>query len=180
MGISFNTIPLGLRKQNESASSGLTHSVDVHQVRLCPERTETHSLQSCPPAGEVLKVLVAVARVDLELEPTDGKHVVLGVCGEEGRECVKLPTFDVDLENSMSVNVCPERRPIRGKNAGRGENQVRTVETHERVERPVLGVVVVVVMLRPAVCEGFEMSSIPQFEIVVDLRRSQVPTSHTG
>ena len=78
------------------------HNVDVHQVRLCPERTETRSLNSCPtcpPTGEVLKVLVAVACVDLELELTDGKHVILGVCGEERRECVKLPTLDVNLED---------------------------------------------------------------------------------
>ena len=85
------------------------------------------------------------------MESTDGKHVVLGVCSEESREDVKLPTFDVDLEDSMSMNVCPERRPISGKNAERGENDARTVETHEQIERLVLAVVVVVVMLRPAV-----------------------------
>ena len=75
------------------------HNVDVHQARLCPERMEARSLQSCPPTGEVLKVLVAVACVDLELELTDGKHPVFGVCGEEGRECVKFPALDVDLED---------------------------------------------------------------------------------
>ena len=42
---------------------------------------------------------MAVARVDLELGLTDGKHVVLPVCGEESRGCVKLPTLDVDLED---------------------------------------------------------------------------------
>ena len=75
------------------------HNVDVHQVRLCPERTEARSLQSCPPACEVLKVLVAVAFVDLEFELTNRGHFVLGECGEGGRECVKFPTFDVDLED---------------------------------------------------------------------------------
>ena len=49
--------------------------------------------------GEVLKVLVAVGCVNLELELTDGKHIVLPVCGEERRECVKLPSLDVDLED---------------------------------------------------------------------------------
>ena len=75
------------------------YNVDVHQVRLCPERAEARSLQSCPPAGEVLEVLVAFARVDLELELTDGENFVLCVCSEEGRKCVKLPTLDVDFED---------------------------------------------------------------------------------
>jgi hypothetical protein len=75
-----------------------THNVDVHQVRLRPERPEAHRLQCVPPACKVLKVLAAVARVDLELELTDGKHVTLGVCAEERRECVEFPTLDVDLE----------------------------------------------------------------------------------
>jgi hypothetical protein len=40
--------------------------------------------------------------VDLELELTDRKHIVLCVCepcGEERRECVKFPALDVDLED---------------------------------------------------------------------------------
>jgi hypothetical protein len=57
---------------------------------------------------------------------------------------------------------------ISGRNAERGENHVPTAETHERVH-PVLGVVIVVMIVRPAECEGFEMSSIPQFGIVGDL-----------
>ena len=36
-------------------------------------------------------------RVDVEPELTDWKHVVLGVCAEERRECVKLPALDVNL-----------------------------------------------------------------------------------
>jgi hypothetical protein len=51
------------------------HQVDVHQVRLRPERPETCSLQCRPPTGEVLEVLTAVTRVDLELELPDGKDI---------------------------------------------------------------------------------------------------------
>ena len=64
------------------------------------------------------------------------------------------------------MNVCPERSPISCKNAKRGKNDVRTVETHEGVERPVLGIVVVVMTVRPAEREGLEMSSIPRFNSV--------------
>jgi hypothetical protein len=48
------------------------------------------------------------------------------------------------------------------------------VRTVEQVERPVLGVVVVVVMVRPAEREGLEMSLIPQSGIVGDLWSSLV------
>ena len=61
--------------------------------------------------------------MDLELELTDRKHVVLGVCAEERRECVKLPALDVDLEDidegvslgvlSISISVTEERRNTR-------------------------------------------------------------------
>ena len=73
------------------------------------------------------------------------------------------------------MNVCPdERSPIIGKNAERGGGgekiTSRKVETHERVERPVLRVVVVVMIVRPAKRKGLEVSSVHQFGIVSDLR----------
>ncbi len=71
------------------------------------------------------------------------------------------------------MNVCPELvpRPIHQPFfvVERRTRVARTVEIHERVECPVLGVVVVVVIVRPAEREGFEMSPIPQFRIAGDL-----------
>src|SRR6266702_64123 len=75
------------------------HDVDVHQVRLRPERPEARRLERGPPVGKVLKMLPAVARVDLELELADGKHVPLGECAEERRERVEFSALDVDLED---------------------------------------------------------------------------------
>ena len=74
-----------------------THNVDVHQVQLRPEWPEARCLQCRPPAGKVLKVLLTVARMDLELELTDRKHVLLGgACAEERGECVEFSALDVD------------------------------------------------------------------------------------
>ena len=46
---------------------------------------------------------------------------------------------------------------------------MRSFRTSERVERPVLKVIVVVMIVRPAEREGLEMSWVPQFGIVDNL-----------
>ena len=75
------------------------HNVDVNQVWLRPDRPQARHLESRPPACKVLKVLAAIARVDLELELTDWEQLALGVCAEERREDVKLSAIEVDLED---------------------------------------------------------------------------------
>ena len=61
------------------------------------------------------------------------------------------------------------RSLISGKKTRRGENHVRSFKTSERVKRPVLKVIVVVMIVRPAEREGLEMSWVPQFGIVDNL-----------
>ena len=74
------------------------------------------------------------------------------------------------------MNVCPEREresqinhSTQKKKKTGTRVRARTVEIHERFERPVLGVVAVGVVVRPAKREGPEMRSLRQFWIVGDL-----------
>ena len=77
----------------------IAQQVDIHQVRLRPERPQARRLQRSPPVRKVPKVLAASARVDLELELADGEHGALGIRVEERRERVEFAALDVNLED---------------------------------------------------------------------------------
>lgn len=70
----------------------------VDDVGLGPEWAQARGLEGLPPAEEVGKRLVP--DVDLELELTEGEGLAgLDVRAEEGGEGLKLPTFNVNLED---------------------------------------------------------------------------------
>jgi hypothetical protein len=52
--------------------SHTAHKVDVHQVWLCPERSQSRSLERLPPLEKRVKALATVARVNLDLKLANG------------------------------------------------------------------------------------------------------------
>lgn len=74
------------------------HHVDVHHVRLRPERSQTGPFQRRPPPRELVETLVPLARMNLDLQLADGQ-IALSVRVDERRERVKLAAFNVNLED---------------------------------------------------------------------------------
>ena len=45
----------------------------------------------------------------------------------------------------------------------------RTVELHEGIERPILGIIALFMLIGLTKCQGLEMSSVPEHGIIPDL-----------
>ena len=121
---------MGERAHLREIWSRSSNQVDIDEIGLCPERSETSLFESLPPPLERCKlVIVSVfTSMDLYLKLTNGKGtpVVTGsmgvlVGGKVFDKCdqrFEFCTFDVDLENIdkvMTVNFHELGKGIHGR-----------------------------------------------------------------